>query len=103
MKSKTAREDSKKRLQLNPNSKLTRRRTIMIIKTALVAALTLGTVSVALADVEFDANLQNRYPQASTAQTFQSSNVALTDGRTAVIRSGAYAGQSAQVWSNGGR
>jgi hypothetical protein len=66
----------------------------MITKIALAAALVLGTASVALADIEFDANLQNRYPQAAT-QTFQTSNVALTGGQIVVA--------SSDVWSNGGR
>ena len=46
-----------------------------MIKTALTAALVIGSVSVALAG-EFDPNLGNRYPQATTQM--QSSNVALT-------------------------
>src|ERR1044072_6714521 len=46
-----------------------------MIKTALTAALVIGSMSVALAS-EFDANLGNRYPQAT--QSFQTSNVALT-------------------------
>lgn len=51
-----------------------------MIKTALTAALVIGSVSVALAS-EFDPNLGNRYPQA-TAQ-MQSRNVALTGGYVA--------------------
>jgi hypothetical protein len=47
-----------------------------MIKTALTAALVIGSMSVALAS-EFDPNLGNRYPQAN-AQVFQSRNVALT-------------------------
>ena len=46
-----------------------------MIKTALTAALVLGSVSFALAS-EFDSNLGNRYPQAT--QSIQSRNVALT-------------------------
>jgi hypothetical protein len=46
-----------------------------MIKTALTAALVLGSVSFALAS-EFDANLGNRYPQATSQM--QSRNVALT-------------------------
>ena len=42
----------------------------MITKTALIAALTLGTVSVASAS-EFDANLRNRYPQAGVADVHE--------------------------------
>ena len=51
-----------------------------MIKTALTAALVLGSVSFALAS-EFDPNLGNRYPQASAQ--LQSRNVALT-GSTVV-------------------
>ena len=50
-----------------------------MIKTALTAALVIGSMSVALAS-EFDPNLGNRYPQA---QSFQTSNVAMT-GHAAV-------------------
>jgi hypothetical protein len=52
-----------------------------MIKTALTAALVIGSVSVALAS-EFDPNLGNRYPQATT-QVMQSRNVALTGGYVA--------------------
>jgi hypothetical protein len=45
-----------------------------MIKTALTAALVIGSMSLALAS-EFDPNLGNRYPQA---QSFQTSNVAMT-------------------------
>lgn len=48
-----------------------------MIKTALTAALVIGSMSVALAS-EFDPNLGNRYPQAT--QSFQSRNVALGQG-----------------------
>ena len=51
-----------------------------MIKTALTAALVLGSVSFALAS-EFDPNLGNRYPQATSQM--QSRNVALT-GQTVV-------------------
>jgi hypothetical protein len=51
----------------------------MITKTALIAALTLGTVAVASAS-EFDGNLQNRYPRATS---FQSRNVALNGSHVA--------------------
>ena len=48
-----------------------------MIKTALVAALTLGTISVAFAD-GFDPNLGNRYPQATqVAPAFTSRNVGM--------------------------
>ena len=57
----------------------------MFTKTALTAALILGTVSVALA-TEHDANLANRYPgiSASAAQ-FQGRNVSLNAGQTIVM------------------
>ena len=48
-----------------------------MIKTALTAALVLGSVSFALAS-EFDPNLGNRYPLATTQM--QSRNVALGQG-----------------------
>lgn len=51
-----------------------------MIKTALTAALVIGSMSVALAS-EFDPNLGNRYPQATTQM--QSRNVALTGGTVA--------------------
>jgi hypothetical protein len=51
-----------------------------MIKTVLTAALVLGSVSFALAS-EFDPNLGNRYPQATSQM--QSRNVALT-GQTVV-------------------
>jgi hypothetical protein len=47
-----------------------------MIKTALTAALVFGSVSVALAS-EFDPNLGNRYPQATT-QVLEGRNVAMT-------------------------
>ena len=47
-----------------------------MIKTALTAALVFGSVSVALAS-EFDPNLANRYPQATT-QVLEGRNVAMT-------------------------
>jgi hypothetical protein len=47
-----------------------------MIKTALTAALVFGSVSVALAS-EFDPNLGNRYPQATT-KVFEGRNVAMT-------------------------
>lgn len=55
----------------------------MFTKTALTAALIFGTVSVALAS-EFDGNLANRYPQA-TSQVLEGRNVALTGGSTVMI------------------
>jgi len=48
-----------------------------MIKTALIAALTLGTISVASAD-GFEPNLGNRYPQATqVAPAFTSRNVGM--------------------------
>ena len=63
----------------------------MITKTALIAALVLGTASVAMAQ-DFDGNLANRYPayaeplaqQTHSSQVLESRNVALT-GRPSVI------------------
>jgi hypothetical protein len=71
----------------------------MITKTALIAALTLGSVSVALADGEFDGNLQNRYPQATT---FQSRNVALSGNHNVVIGGASYLDRASQTVDNGG-
>ena len=70
----------------------------MITKTALIAALTLGSVSVALADGEFDGTLQNRYPQATT---FQSRNVALTRSHNVVIRGESYLDRASQTIGGG--
>jgi hypothetical protein len=57
----------------------------MITKTVLVAALVLGTASVAMAQ-DFDPNLANRYPAyaATKSQVWEGRNVALT-GRPSVI------------------
>jgi len=91
-------ENSKNRLQLHQMK--IRRRYIMITKTALIAVLTLGTVAVASAS-EFDANLQNRYPQAGVTQTFQSRNVALT-GRTApLVHNESYIDRASQSFGGG--
>ena len=65
----------------------------MITKTALIAALVLGTASVAMAQ-DFDGNLANRYPayaaplaaQAHSSQVLEGRNVALT-GRPSAIES----------------
>jgi len=72
----------------------------MITKTALIAVLTLGTVAVASAS-EFDANLQNRYPQALTTQTFQSRNVALTGGHSPLINNQPSIDRNALSWGGG--
>jgi hypothetical protein len=55
--------------------------TTMITKTALIAVLTLGTVTVASAS-EFDGNLQNRYPQATsrTSTARRAASAAATKG-----------------------
>jgi hypothetical protein len=65
----------------------------MITKTALIAALVLGTASVAMAQ-DFDGNLANRYPayaapyssQEHSSQVLEGRNVALT-GRPSVVES----------------
>ena len=69
-----------------------------MIKTALTAALIFGSVSVALAS-EFDPNLGNRYPQATTQQ-FEGRNVALTGG--AAVRAASYTDRASQTFSGGG-
>ena len=58
-----------------------------MIKTALTAAIVLGTASVALA-TEFDPNPANRYPAFAApvaAQAFQSAPVALIEGRNVAL------------------
>ncbi len=70
----------------------------MIIKTALIAALTLGTVAVASAS-EFDGNLVNRYPQTTT-QAFQGRNVALT-GQAHAVRNESYIDRASQSFGGG--
>ena len=66
-----------------------------MIKTALTAALVLGSVSFALAS-EFDPNLGNRYPQATTQ--LQSRNVALTGSpSSAASRPGSTARRAASA------
>ena len=61
----------------------------MITKAALIAALVLGTASVAMAQGDFDGNLANRYsayaaPQASQ-QVLEGRNVALTGRPSAIV------------------
>jgi hypothetical protein len=67
-----------------------------MIKTALTAALVIGSMSVALAS-EFDANLGNRYPQA---QSFQTSNVAMT-GHAAVNGEKAWLDRASRSFGGG--
>jgi len=71
----------------------------MFTKTALIAVLTLGTVAVASAS-EFDANLQNRYPQATT-QGFHSRNVALTGAPAPLIHNESYIDRASQSFGGG--
>lgn len=47
-----------------------------MIKTALTTALVIGSISAAFA-TSFDPNLENRYPQASASQVFETRNVAM--------------------------
>ena len=65
-----------------------------MIKTALTAALVLGSVSFALAS-EFDPNLGNRYPQAT--QSFQTRNVALRSSHRHQQRAGLVRSRVAQL------
>ena len=65
----------------------------MITKTALIAALVLGTASVAMAQ-DFDGNLANRYPayaaplaQQHSSQVLEGRNVALTGRPSAIVES----------------
>ena len=69
-----------------------------MIKTALTAALVIGSMSVALAS-EFDPNLGNRYPQA-TSQVFQGRNVALT-GQTATNNDQAWIDRASRSFGGG--
>jgi hypothetical protein len=57
----------------------------MITKTAFVAALILGTASVAMA-TEFDPNPANRYP-TTKSQVLEGRNVALTGAPSVIVRS----------------
>jgi hypothetical protein len=57
----------------------------MITKTAFVAALVLGTASVAMA-TEFDPNSANRYP-TTKSQVLQGRDVALTGAPSVIVRS----------------
>jgi hypothetical protein len=68
-----------------------------MFKTALTAALIFGTASVALAS-EFDGNLANRYPQA-TSQVLEGRNVALTGGNMTVSQS--YIDRASQSFGGG--
>jgi hypothetical protein len=64
-------------------------------KIALAVALVLGNVSVALADGEFDPNLEDRYPHT---QILQSRGVALTGAPQ--IHS--EMGRASKNWDGGG-
>jgi hypothetical protein len=70
-----------------------------MIKTALIAALTLGTISVAFAD-GFDPNLGNRYPQATqVAPVFTSRNVGMNG---TIIRNESYFDRASGGYGVGG-
>ena len=58
-----------------------------MLKTALTAALVIGTVSAASA-FEFDANLANRYPAyaAPKSQMLEGRNAALSGSQTIIVR-----------------
>ena len=81
----------------------------MITKTALIAALVLGTASVAMAQGDFDGNLANRYPayaaplaaQTHSSQVLESRNVALT-GRPSAIESQAGFDRASNPSAGGG-
>jgi len=80
----------------------------MITKTALIAALVLGTASVAMAQ-DFDGNLANRYPayaeplaaQAHSPKVLEGRNVALT-GRPTAIESQASFDRASNPSAGGG-
>ena len=68
-----------------------------MIKTVLTAALVLGSVSFALAS-EFDPNLGNRYPQATSQM--QSRNVALA-GQTVISGEQAWMDRASRSFGGG--
>jgi hypothetical protein len=75
-----------------------------MIKTALTAALVLGSVSLAMA-TGFDPNLANRYPGyngpvATSSQALQTRNVTLTNG-AAAVRSESYIDRASQSFGGG--
>ena len=70
----------------------------MITKIALATALTLGTIAAASAS-EFDANLANRYPQAT--QAFQSKNVARSKSSGVLIHTESYIDRASQSFGGG--
>ena len=80
----------------------------MITETALIAALVLGTASVAMAQ-DFDGNLANRYPsyaeplsqETHSSQVLEGRNVALT-GRPSVIESQASFDRASNPSAGGG-
>jgi hypothetical protein len=67
-------------------------------KIALAVALAFSNVSVALADGEFDSNLEDRYPQAAHTQILQSRGVALAGAPQ--IHS--EMGRASKNWGGGG-
>ena len=72
----------------------------MITKTklAVIAALVLGSASAALA-TEFDANLQNRYPQAT--QVIEGRNAAVLVNRAPVAGEKAFFDRASQPVAGG--
>jgi hypothetical protein len=80
----------------------------MITKTALIAALVLGTASVAMAQ-DFDGNLANRYPayaaplaQQHSSQVLEGRNVALTGRPSAIVESQAGFDRASNPSAGGG-
>jgi hypothetical protein len=71
-------------------------------KIALAFALILGNVSIALADGECDANLENRYPVAPHTQALQSRSAALTGAPHALINNESYTDRTSKNWDGGG-
>ena len=77
----------------------------MITKTALIAALVLGTASVAMAQGDFDGNLANRYPAYAapqSSQVLEGRNVALTGGQSVIVRSQAGFDRASNPSAGGG-
>jgi len=77
----------------------------MFTKSALIVALTLGTVAVASAQ-EFDPNLGNRYPaynEPAAAHAMQSRNAALVSRHAGMVRTESYIDRASQSFDGGGR
>jgi hypothetical protein len=98
-------ESKKKKIRLHINPDSNTGDTTMITKTTLIAALVLGTASVAMAQGDFDGNLANRYPAYAApqaSQVLEGRNVALTGAPTAIVRSQAEFDRASNPSAGGG-